>query len=69
MRHTHTFNQINFDRIYIDWPHAPHIRSVTAKPLKSIYYNRSANEKSVDVVLTTWYELETFGNAYRLILQ
>lgn len=58
-----------FDRIYDDWPHCPRIRSVVAKPLKSIYYNRAANEYALDIILNNWKELETFCDTYDVILQ
>lgn len=58
-----------FDRIYNDWPKLPRIRSVVAKPLKSIYYNRAANEYALDVILNNWEELENFCDAYDVMLQ
>lgn len=58
-----------FDRIYNDWPELPHIRSITAKPLKSIYYNRAANESAVDFILNNWEELETFCDTYDVMLR
>lgn len=57
-----------FDRIYNDWPELPRIRSVVAKPLKSIYYNRAANEYAVDCILNNWEELETFCDTYDVML-
>ena len=58
-----------YDRIYDDWQHCPRIRSVVSKPLKSIYYNRAANEYAVDFILNNWEELESFCDAYDVILQ
>lgn len=57
-----------FDRIYNDWSELPRIRSVVAKPLKSIYYNRAANEYAVDFILNNWEELESFCDSYNITL-
>lgn len=50
----------NFDRVYIDVPQCPWLRSITVMPLKTRYYNRASEAgANIDYVC---YEIEQFEN-------
>ena len=67
MKHQRT---INYDRVYLDFPQLPSIRSITAVPLKTIYYNRSADYyNSYDLIFNTWDKLEDFIERNGIILR
>lgn len=68
MKHSRKFDYIHYARIYDDWPHLYSIRSITVKPLKSIYYNRSASPCSVDIIIRSWEDLESFCEYNNIIL-
>lgn len=51
----------DYDRVYIDLPDLPYVRTLTACPLKTIYINRSATPfANVDRLFRTVDDLERF---------
>ena len=62
--------RINYDREYRDFPQLPKVRSITAKPQKTIFYNRSADYyNSYDLIFNTWEKLEDFFYKYGINLR
>ena len=49
-----------YDRVYVDWPHLWRINQVVAKPLKTIYINRSSSAWGQSRVITDVSTLEDF---------
>lgn len=42
MRHNNRIHMDRYDRVYLDIPQCPWLRSIVAEPLKTIYYNSAA---------------------------
>jgi hypothetical protein len=51
----------HFDRVYMEWPEMPHIATVVAMPLKTIFINAAAHySANVDKVVYDLDELLAF---------
>lgn len=57
-----------YDRIYEYWPHLPEVHSLTAVPLKTIYYNRAADPDSVDLIYRSVDAVQAFESKYNVKL-
>lgn len=64
MRHNHDRHSKDtdgrYDRVYVDWPRLYSVRSIIARPLKTIYINRSAAGWALDRTFTGVAALESF---------
>ena len=61
MRHNNRIHMDRYDRIYIDIPQCKWLHSIVAVPLKTIYYNATA-ERNANVVrvCNDVYDLDAF---------
>lgn len=57
-----------FDRVYVDWPQLYGVRQLIARPMKTIYINRSAESWAQDKEFSGVYSLENFCDRWGLEL-
>ena len=61
MRKNNRIHIDQYDRVYVEIPQCKWLRSIVAEPLKSIYYNRSADAgANIDKLFRNVFELERF---------
>lgn len=59
----------NYDRVYIDIPNCPWLRSMVAEPLKTIYYNAAADRSAnIDRLFRNVHDFEWFVVQHRIEL-
>lgn len=73
MRHNNRHKASNildrYDRVYIEVPQCPWLRSMVAEPVKTIFYNSAAEEgANVDRLFKSVWDLEDFVLRYRIEL-
>ena len=73
MRHNNRQKASNmldkYDRVYIEVPQCPWLRSMVAEPMKTIYYNSAADEwANIDRLFKSVWDLEDFVLRYRIEL-
>lgn len=69
-RHKASKTLDRYDRVYIEIPQCPWLRSMVAEPLKTIYYNSAAEPgANVDRLFTDVWDLEMFAIGNRIDLR
>ena len=73
MRHNNRQKPSNilgrYDRVYIDIPQCPWLRSMVCEPLKTIYYNSARDEHAnIDRIFRGVWDLEAFVMRYQIDL-
>lgn len=73
MRHNNRQKPSNnldrYDRVYIQIPQCPWLRSMVCVPLKTIYYNTAADTwANIDRMFVSVWDLEDFVLRYRIEL-
>lgn len=56
----HADAEERYDRVYVDWPQLYGVRQLIARPLKTIYINRSAAPWASDKNFADVPELESY---------
>lgn len=64
----HDETEDRYDRIYVDWPHLWGVRQLIAKPLKTIYINRSAAPYAQDRMFAGVIALEAYCDKWHIVL-
>lgn len=73
MRHNNRQKPSNildrYDRVYVEIPQCPWMRSIVAAPLKTIYYNRSAARgANIDRLFADVWDLQDFLTRHRIVI-
>ena len=64
----HADSEERYDRVYVDWPHLWGVSRLIARPLKTIYINRSAAPWGSDKIFADVPELESYCNRWDIEL-
>jgi ABC-type arginine transport system ATPase subunit len=57
-----------YDKVYVEWPHLWEVKQVVARPLKTIYINRSSAPWAQNRDFSGVYSLENFCDRWGLEL-
>ena len=66
MRKNHAIKE--YDTVYVSFPRLPHVRNITAHPLKTTYINLCADYDAADRSFRDVTALENFCAKYRITL-